>query len=200
MGQTGISITKSVSFRGVQQEFSNVYYYDTPVGSASDTEADSLINQIVVIEKTCHSTDVSFVRAKAWSAGGSPASNNMILQKNLSGTGSLSLNVTTDRERAILIQWSAGIDSRGRPVKLRKWFHTCGVLLDGSAPGSPVLQNTAAIATANRTAMATKANALRHLTAGIRGFDLSGPTGRATDGDATCHQYLEHHQLGDMWR
>lgn len=200
MSITGVSITKSVSFRGVQQEFSNVYYYSTPLGAMSVAEATSAVNTIVTAEKTWHSTDVSFVRAKVWSASGSKAENEMIYQTALSGTGSQATNTSLDRERAVLVQWRAGVDTLGRPVRLRKWFHICGAYSNGTQPTTTNMQNTSQINTAIRTDMATKANALKSITAVARNFDLVGPSGRPTSGDAVTHEYLEHHQLGDEWR
>lgn len=197
---TGISITKGVSFRGVTQEFSNVYHYKTPIGTATESEADSLIDTIVAREKLLHGTDVTFIRAKAWSDGGTNAENQMIKQKLLSGTGTLAASSSLDRERAVLIQFAAGVDSRNRPVKLRKWFHICGGYLGPTAISAAELQNTAQISSTVRGLYETSVNNLKSITAGVRGFDLCGPNGRDTTGDAVCHKYLEHHQLGDMWR
>jgi hypothetical protein len=38
------------------------------------------------------------------------------------------------------------------------------------------------------------------VSAGGNTYNLISRTGRATTGTATCHRFLEHHQLGDQWR
>src|SRR5829696_8397343 len=121
MGLVGVSITKSTTFRGVAQEFSNTYYYDV-VGTPNATVTEEIIDALVTKEKAKHGTPVTFVRAKGWSAGGTQAQNNMLVEKNLSGTGTITAG-TADRERAFLVRFRAGQDSRGRPVYLRKWWH-----------------------------------------------------------------------------
>jgi hypothetical protein len=196
----GFTITKRVSFRNVQQEFHNTYYYQLTPWTPTDSVLSGMIDEIVVTEKKLHSTDVTFVRAQCWSAGGTPAENQMRVQKALSGTGNGTTSTTLDRERAILIRWPAGVDIRGRPVYLRKWFHICG---DFQATpfllSAPVQQNTAEIATAARDKAAAFAEELREI--GVtETVDLCSRSGRETTGGAQCHAYLEHHQMGDMWR
>jgi hypothetical protein len=200
MSITGMSITKSVSFRGATQEFSNVYFWKTPLGHMDSGEAASAVSTIVAFEKTIHSSDVTFVRAKVWSTGGTKAENEMIYQTNLSGTGSKATATSLDRERAVLIRFRAGVDTRGRPVYLRKYFHICGAYLSGAAPAAGNLQNTTQITSGERTGYASAADGIKHITAGIRGFDLTSESGRDIDGSTITHAYLEHHQMGDMWR
>src|SRR3954470_12895414 len=122
MARVGVSIVKSTSFRGVAQEFGNTYYYQTPL-PVTATVAGNLIDHIVTLEKAQHSTAVTFVRAKCWSAGGTKQENEMITQKNLSGTGSNgsggASTLNMDKERAFLVRFRAGNDTRGRPVYLR---------------------------------------------------------------------------------
>src|SRR5215217_6668005 len=118
MGLLGVSITKGTSFRGVTQEFGNTYYYDV-VGTPNATVANEVIDALVTKEKAIHASSVSFIRAKAWSAGGTNAQNSMLVQKNLSGAGAIAPATGVDKERAFLIRFRAGVDSRGRPVYLR---------------------------------------------------------------------------------
>ncbi len=197
MATYGVSITKKVTFRGVDQEFSNVYHYSGPTLSVAD--ATTLASNIKAEEVSLHSTDVTFLRYKVWSAGAGQATNQMIAQGNLSGTGNQVTNSTMDRERAVLIRWAAGFDSRGHAVYLRKWFHSCGAC-SGVSFGSTVQQNTAQIASADRTTIANDANALKTIVVSANNYNLIAESGRAALGNAECHQYLEHHQLGDMWR
>ncbi len=200
MARFGFTITKRTSFRLVNQEFSNTYYYESLVWVPSDTALSNIIDEIVATERKLHSIDVTFVRGQCWSAGGTPAQNVMRVQKSLTGVGNGTAIATLDRERAILIRWPAGTNVLGRPVYLRKWYHVCGDMI-GTAQFAlnGVLQNTTEIAGTARIAIAAIAEELREVnpaeTAG-----LVAATGRQNTGGAQCHRFLEHHQLGDMWR
>lgn len=200
MAQIGVAITKRVAFRLGTQHFTNVYYYSRVAPTSGEAEIDAILQEIIDHEKTWHSTDVTFVEAKLWSAGGSPAENDMLRVKALSGTGFNLTNTSWDRERVVLIRWPAGKDRRGNPVFLRKYYHTCGALLDGTSVSAGVLQNTAALSDSQRTASASQANALRMVGPVADTWSLCSKTGRLTLGDAECHRFLEHHQLGDEWR
>jgi hypothetical protein len=197
LAQFGMQITKSTNFRGTQQEFHNVYYYREP--TALTVPAEGLIDEVVALEKAWHSTQVNFVRASVWSAGGTPTQNSMLFQKSLSGTGAAGTQSGMDRERAYLIRWPAGFDVRGIPVYLRKWYHTCGNFGSVVASSSAQFENTAEILSANRTSIANLVNALRTI-GNAEDWDLCSSSERETTGPAECHRYLEHHQLGDMWR
>lgn len=202
MGLIGVSITKSISFRGAAQEFANTYYYDV-VGTPNATVANEIIDAVTQKEKGMHATTVSFVRAKAWTAGGTNQQNNMLVQKNLSGAGSLTPATSTDRERAWLVRFRAGVDSRGRPVYLRKWLHLDVAALGGFTVSNSQLQQTAQLDGTQKTALTNFANDVKTLTLVTNGFTsatLVGPNGRQITGATEAHPYLEHHQLGDMWR
>jgi hypothetical protein len=194
----GVSVEKTVSFRGVQQPFANVYYYNHDSGSEGD--ADSLLNNVKALEVGFHSTDVSFVFGRVWTAGGTKQTNHMVVQKNLSGTGNQATSGSMDRERAFLIRWPAGFDSRGHQVYLRKWFHSCGACV-GFTPGTGQLQNTAEIPTATRSTIETAADGFQSVAVpGGISYVLRSATNRTRTGDSECHPWLEHHQLGDQWR
>lgn len=188
-----------MSFRGVQQEFSNTYYYEYG-GVVGSGAGNSAIDAVVAIEKTFHSTNVNFVRGRCWTAGGTKAENNMIADKALSGTGTATAATTMDKERAILVRFRAGNDSRGNPVYLRKWWHIDAVAVGGSSVTGGQLQNTAQLDTTQRTAAEGWGNSLKSITiSGLTGT-LVSDKGRGIDGATTAHPYLEHHQLGDQWR
>ena len=190
------SITKSKPFRDSVQEFTNVYHYN-PGSLPNAALADTIIDELVTKEKAFHDTSTTFVRGRCWSAGGSPSSNNMISQKSLSGLGALAPNTTIDAERAYLIYWPAGLDSRGKAVYLRKWYHSGGQI-GGVTLLNTILTNATGFTTANRTAIASACDPVR--TVGPGGYDLCAESGRPNAGPAIAHKYLEHHQLGDQWR
>ena len=202
MARVGVSITKSTAFRNSTQEFSNVYYYENNGSLPGDTAAEALIDALVTLEKTFHASTVTFVRGRCWSQVGSPGGNNMIFQKNLSGTGARGTVASLDKERAFLFRLSAGNDSRGQPVYLRKWFHACGQFINAQSISGGVMDNSTGWQSADRTAMVAQMDGIRQITAGGNTWNLVAKSGRAPNVNATfvCHPYLEHHQLGDQWR
>lgn len=201
MTRVGISITKSTAFRNSTQEFSNVYYYDGLAGVPSVTDADALIDQVANREKTWHAASVTFVRGRLWTQVGSPGSNEMISQKNLSGTGART-SLTYDKERAFLFRLRAGVDSRGNPVYLRKWYHACGSFVSTTSPPTGVLDNTTSFSQTDRDAQVAQMNSIGAIGSGVTAGVLCAKGGRLpTAGQVwTAHAFLEHHQLGDQWR
>lgn len=200
MALVGVSLTKRVVFRDSTQEFSNVYHYTYTGLNPSSSLAASIVSAIEAIEKTMHGSAVSFIRARVWSAGGSVSDNQMIYQGALSGTGSLGSGSGLDKERAILIQWPAGFDSRGHPVMLRKWYHLCALSIAGVTISTGIEDQSTGFTSANRTAIAGLASGLDNLVVNAQAMTLCAESGRQATGDGVCHPYLEHHQLGDQWR
>lgn len=201
MAKFGVSIEKTTSFRGAAQVFANVYHYDSGVGAPSDAQLESLLDSIVAQEKTMHCTNVSFVRGRVWSSGGSPSANQMRVDKALSGAGTLSALSGRDKERAELIRWRAGSDSKGRPVYLRKWYHSGASNFGGTGCiGNAQLEQSAQVSQACRDAQETAADFMRTITSGGVVFTMEAETGRQISGSTEAHPWLEHHQLGDMWR
>lgn len=197
MAKFGVSIVKTVSFRGVQQEFSNRYHYEG--ADMSNSQATQLAQNVKAAEVPLHSTDVTFKYFRVWLDTGNKATSNMIAQGQLSGAGTASGTPTMDRERAVLVRWRAGNDSKGRPVYIRKWFHACGTF-GGVSMGSTILQQTAGFSTTERANIASAATSFNTVSDGADAKVLTAPPGRERTGSAEAHQYLEHHQLGDMWR
>jgi hypothetical protein len=200
MSMLGITVTKQTVFRDSVQEFHNTYHYGS-LEAAQIDEAGALvlIDELVGLERTFHATPVTFVRARCWSAGRSRALNVMVAEKSLSGTGTMSASSGFDKERAYLIQWAAGKDVRGNPVTLKKWYHSCG-FFGAHTLGSGVLDQSIGFTTADRTAIANKADGVTRLGQAEQ-WGMVAASGRERDGGPpTAHKYLEHHQLGDQWR
>lgn len=193
----GVSITKQAQFRLEPQPFSNVYYYDGP--TPDEAQAEQLVNGMRGDEGAVHSTEVFYIEGRVWTAGGTPAENDMIYVGALSGSGDATPLDNVDRERAFLVQWPAGQDSLGRAVYLRKWYHVCG-LIGSTAPNPLVLGNLAQIDQATRDFVAQVANTLRQRDETQGTYNLVAATGRTTQGDGVCYPWFEHHQLGDEWR
>lgn len=201
MARIGVSITKSVAFRSSTQEFSNVYYYEM-LALPDAAAADTIIDNLTTLEKTFHGTNVTFVRGRVWSQLGSPGSNEMISQKNLTGTGARTANASLDKERAWLFRIRAGVDSRGNPVYLRKWYHACAEFVSGQGISSALLANASGWLTSERNAQVTAMQAIGDANGSSGAPKICAKGGRLpTVGQGwSAHLYLEHHQLGDQWR
>jgi len=200
MARLGCSITKSTSFRGVAQEFSNTYYYEYG-GVVGEGAGISLIDALVALEKPIHASSVTFVRGRCWTAGGTNAQNTMIAQKALSGTGTNAGSLSSvDKERAFLVRFRAGNDSRGNPVYLRKWWHLDLGAIASTTISNDVGRNIAQLPQAVRDQLVTWADQFKSVTVSGLSATLVAESGRGIDGATQAHPYLEHHQLGDMWR
>lgn len=199
MAQFSISITKSVVFRDSVQKFSNIYTYGGLGTMPDEGSAPALINEIADIERFLHSNDVSFVSGRLWSSGGTREQNQMIATVPLAGMGSQGTTADFDRERAVLVQWPAGKDTRGKKVYLRKWFH-CSGACNGVTFAASVKSNLTRIPILDRETIASRAANLARI-GGTAEWGMIAPSGRERDGgDPAVHPYLEHHQLGDAWR
>jgi hypothetical protein len=200
MAIVGVNTQKTVSFRGAAQPMGNTYYYETPL-PVIESVADGLIDAIVAKEKAIFSAAVSFIYARCWTAGGTPSQNEMLKQKPLTGTGAGPTPISgQDRERAFLVRARAGVDSRGNPVYLRKWWHLEVGSLAGANLSSQMLENTAQLATNQRAALETAFNDFKSVTSLPQVFTLVSEKGRQITGATLAHPYLEHRQLGDQWR
>jgi len=202
MARIGISITKTTVYRNSNQEFTNVYYFDGLASQPDASQADSLIDEVANKEKAFHASVVSFVRGRLWSQVGGPSQNEMISQKNLTGTGARTTVGSMDKERAFLFRLRAGSDSRGRPVYLRKYFHACGEFVSGQTPSAAILAQTTGFSTAERNAQVGNMNTIGTIGTGATEGRLTSKSGRGTTPGALweAHPFLEHHQLGNQWR
>src|SRR5215217_3241782 len=152
-------------------------------------QATQLAQNVKAQEVPLHANDVSFLRFSVWLDTGSKATSEMISQGPLSGVGGFVANTSMDRERAYLVRWPAGNDSRGRPVYLRKWFHACGSI-SGATLSSAMLQQTAQIDATQKGALETLANGFNTVSDGTDAKVLEGPPGRSRTGQAKSHSWL----------
>lgn len=201
MPRIGVSITKSVAFRGATQEFSNVYYYEVD-STPANTDAATLIDNLVTLEKTFHSTSVTFVRGRCWLETGNKLTSEMIEQHNLTGTGARSTVASFDPERAFLFRIRAGIDSRGNPVYLRKWYHSVGNFSSLNTVTASQLSQGTSFSTLERNNLVTAMTDISDANNSAGNPKLCSKAGRQPDLLALwdAHRFLEHHQLGDQWR
>lgn len=201
MPRIGVSITKSFAFRNGTQEFSNVYYYEV-LSLPNVSQADTIIDNLTAFEKTLHPSIATFKKGRLWSETGSAATSNMISQKNLSGTGSKTAVGSVDRERALLFRLRAGVDSRGNPVYLRKWYHALQGIDATVSFSSAIIENTSGFSATDRTKLVATVGPIGDANGSPLTPRLCSKVGRLPDAGATweAHPFLEHHQLGDQWR
>jgi hypothetical protein len=204
----GVQVEKTTSFRGSAQPFSNTYYYEAAVTNAPANSptvigyANDLLDDVVSWERGIHGTNVTFVMARCWSQIGPKEQNEMIVQRSLSGAGTgAAPSTAADKERAFLIRFRAGNDSRGRPVYLRKWLHLdIGVIASEGITNTQLVQ-TAQLTAGQRAQLVTWGDQIKQVTPGAGPpANLVSKNGRPIDGATIAHPYYEHHQLGDAWR
>lgn len=199
MSQITIAITKRAAFRDGTQEWQNVYTYGSLALHPDEALSKQYIDEVVTKEKAFHSTAVSFVYGRCWRSGGSNAENVMLGEKGLTGTGSTSPLTAMDIERAFLFQWPAGTDSKGRPVRLKKWYHCIGTIAS-VAISNAILANQTGFTAGQRDSMEAVVDGLTRIGSSVWGLIADSGRERSGDGYPVAHKYLEHHQLGDQWR
>lgn len=144
MGIYAVQVNKSSSFQGVTEFWSNVYHYFLAT-SLDVTLATDLVDQIAAAEKLCHGNLVTFEDGRVWSVGGTPAQNETVVIRDLSGTGSMTVSTGMWKESTVVARCDTNRNtSTGRRIYLRKYYHSCG-LTSGSTnhyDGSGALTTT----------------------------------------------------------
>jgi hypothetical protein len=144
----GASIVKSTSWRGINEEFTNVYHFDTSINTTSEQVADKLIEH----ERRFFAANVNFHRVLVWGpADGTKQENRMLVQRDLTGTGEAPVTKIMAKELCLIVQWDTGrVNTRGGKIYLRKYLHKGALAQDdeGAAKGNTALPPSA-IAEAN---------------------------------------------------
>jgi hypothetical protein len=119
----GVSVTKQSSWRGINEQFSNVYNYDTGI----DITAEQVLDGVVSEERKIFGDNVTFVKAQAWGpVDGTPAQSQMLNQKTLTGVGAVVTGAIAAKELAAVVEWDTGrVNSRGGKIFFRKYLHVC---------------------------------------------------------------------------
>lgn len=194
MGNYAVSITKTVLFRGVAEEFSNVYNYQYDAALAPD-DAERLIDAVVALERPVYANIVTFKTGRVWSAGGTPAANETIKIKDLTGTGSALAAQNIYRELCVVVNLDTGRNSStGRKIYLRKFLHV-GALPSGS---SSIGLGTDKLAPTDKTPFLTYGNGIRRVTVtGTVQATLQAPGGQdiASDAVVSVLDYLRIRQF-----
>ncbi len=167
----GVSVTKSTTWRGIEEQYSNVYHFDAAV----DTTSDDLANSVVASERAAHAVNVTFKNVKVWGpTDGTKEQSVMLLQKDLTGTGNAVRTYDTAKELTAVVQWDTGRkNSRGGRIFLRKYLHV-GALGES---GEDQAKGNAALAPATVTRLTTYANNVKNAV-GVSGAAISDKKGR----------------------
>lgn len=200
MARYGLSVLKRCPFRGGIQHFSNTYYYEGALPNTASVDLEGLADKVVAIEKANHGNQTTFVQVRLWSADGTPAENEMIVDKPLTGTGAKTPFTAQDRERAYLIQFRAGVDSRGRPVYLRKWFHFMAAAFGTGTLTNDNMSQITPLSAEMQAGLVAIGEQLAEISQNSIPMQLVAKSGRQISGDITAHPWYEHRQLGDEWR
>jgi hypothetical protein len=180
----GVSVTKSTLWRGINEEFSNVYHYD----AAADTTSQQIADSVVAAERALHGSNVTFKGVKVWGPTDGPKEQSvMLLQQTLTGNGSQLSGVPTAKELAIVVQWDTGRkNSRGGRIFLRKYIHL-GMMSGGT---EDMAKGNTAMVAAVTDPVVTYANKVKNAV-GISGANITDKKGRGLP-LGTAAQVLPH--------
>jgi hypothetical protein len=152
----GVAVTKRTTWRGIEEEFSNVYHYDTALDATSQEVADA----VVAAERTIFANNVFFLNVKVWGpTDGTALQSQMLLQQTLTGSGNAARGSDTAKELTAVVEWDTGRkNTRGGRIFLRKYLHL-GSLTE---PGEDQAKGNTALVAATVTRLTTYANAVKN--------------------------------------
>lgn len=197
MARVAVSIEKGVSFWGKEERFANVYHYDLGVaGTVVPGDANALVDALVALEKPVYASVVSFRTARVWETGGTPAENETVLIKDLTGPGTLSSSTQLWAENAVVVNIDTGRNTTtGRKIYLRKYIRCqyLGTSASGQARGET------ALTTAQKQPFLTYGQSIREISllGGTVSADLESPGGQDAGASATVTvlDYLHNRQF-----
>lgn len=127
-----VHVTKTTKWRNKQEEFENVYHFDTPTINTESGYVD-LVNQLVAAEKLIHTSAVTFKQARVHGpTNGTKEQDIMRAVVDLSGTGSASPTVQMAAELCYVASFYVGRSAKGYKRFLRKFLHTGAVFGSGA--------------------------------------------------------------------
>lgn len=178
----GISITKKFTWRGVDEEFSNVYHYDLGSPITTDSGWQALADAIRDIETNVFGPKVTFLRWRAWgptyeAADETPELKNASITQgvgDLTGVGTAG-GADMAGELAYVASFYIGRGPKGGKRFLRKYYHST-VLMDINASADQANGYTA-ISSVAKQPVIDAMNSLKTITIGGSANDLCTPGG-----------------------
>lgn len=151
--KTGITLIKQFTYRGdASEEFSNTYHFTGSVPS-DNTAWKAFSDALIAQEKTLYMPAAKVVRAYGYDTD-NPADDSvwsydyLAAAATVPGTLSPTAHYVTSGDQAAWIRWKTSrLNSKGKPIYLRKYFHVV-------ACDTNTLNPTDAMSTAWKTAAA----------------------------------------------
>lgn len=189
MAPFGFQITKKVTWRGADEQFSNVYHYE--LGSTlSATEADAFIDALVTAERPAFGSNVTFIQGRAFGpTNQGQAANQMISIRDMSLAGTQAGGSDLPYEETLVVENFIGRGPAGRKQFLRKYLHICKV--GAGDVGAASLGN--GTITANLISIGTTYwNRVKQITANSNQWKLCTKNGKLYDNIADSPVVLPH--------
>lgn len=174
MATPGVVTIKSFTYRNAVEEWSNGYHF---VGDPPDTDADwlTLVAELVTLEKAVLPGTTQIVRAYCYPDYSPHHDSSLTIEGTSFGApfGTLAVgsgSTLAPGDAAVWIRWkTARLNTRGKPIYLRKYYHGAVITSDGSDADT--------VEAAQVTALGSLATSLNTTTGGWPG--IAGPDGVA---------------------
>jgi hypothetical protein len=148
--QVGLTIVKRFTYRtDASEEFSNTYHLTGSV-PADAAAWRTLFNALVVVEKAVYDSTVSVIRGYGYDSDADDATAVWSVDLTVSpdtpvaGTLVVSGAVRTPGDCAVWARWKTSrLNTKGKPIYLRKYFHPAWATGAGSAENVIPAQTTA---------------------------------------------------------
>jgi hypothetical protein len=172
-----VSITFRAPWKGLQEEWSNVFHYNIDFSQGSETDWDELADNVITQLRPLHSPQVTVVRARVnGPTNAGKAANVMKLVKdvNLAGTGSVGGVIPP--ELAVIAEVYVGRGPRGGKQFLRKYLHSHAF---PSGTGNADKGNSvAALSAGEKAPYVTRLNNLKNVVVNLNGSPICTPSGK----------------------
>lgn len=175
MAPYGFSITKGMIWRGVREEFSNIYHYDLEAVDVATAPWQTIAEAIAAKEKPAFGQGVSW---SSWRAFGptnaGEAANKIVAEGTLSGAGVLTGSGLYP-EMAVVVSWFLGRSpTTNRKRFLRKYLHVGSLVSTATTAESSGL---AALTNTTKVPINNYASNVQNLAAGSMTLPLCAPNG-----------------------
>ena len=170
MGAYGVTIEKTITFRGVAELVSNVYHYRITAPLAVDYEA--LADAVTALDKSAHTAAFAYKTARVFGpTDGTPAANLMRLVKDLTGAGTRAGPGPTFYPELCAV---SSIFVGRSPVKNRKIFVRKFFRIN-SAPSTGSDASTGLLGTTDKNVFNAVMNDAKQISSGGITFDMVTP-------------------------
>lgn len=193
----GCSVTKQFTWRGVAEEFSNVYHFASEAAGVGEEEYAALANAVANKERALFGPQTSFLRYRVWGPtdAASKADIKMLAVGDLSGVGSkTSVSVKLPKEMAVCVGVYIGRGPKGGKQFLRKYWHIAEA---GTELTDEMAKGNVSMLSGTQDAFASSFEDFFSITASLVGWDLSNSKGKKVPAgeQAFCLPHLHTRNL-----